>query len=408
MNILIVGDGEHSKLIKYVFPSAYVDTIDIDEAIPGTDYELVFISYSEVWEETAKNLSSNSKKILLTSEDLDITVPILDTMQKYSIDAVTSYDNLETQLKILSKRYSRRGITTKLPMSKNIITTRTAEPSMHAIDETEVYISKFKSLIIAITGSKGGTGKSAVSINLAAALAQKSNLKVGLIDFDLKNNSCIANRLDLEYSRTIKVFADKINVEKMQNIFVGHPAGFYILPGLEHMSESNLITLGVVDKIIKHAASSLDIIILDLSATLDTATIRSLELANVRYVVTDCSKDAFRRLETILSTPEVFDDSKLIINKVPKAFKTVLLDAQISNLHKKHQIPVIAKIRTDEYETLSWAEQKIPILNSKCKSLKDDFTGIINDIEEHIVDKSSKTRNKSQKSGLLGNILKRG
>ncbi|OPZ95068.1 MAG: cell division inhibitor MinD [Firmicutes bacterium ADurb.Bin419] len=407
MNILIIGDGEHSKLIKYVFPSAYFDTIDTDEAIPGGEYELVFISYSEVWEETAKNLSTNSKKVLMTPSDLDITVSILDAIQKYSIDTITSFDNLETQLKILSKRYSKRGVTTKLPLSKNVITTRSSEPSTQAIDETEIYISKFKSLIIAITGSKGGTGKSAVSINLAAALAQKNNLKVGLIDFDLKNNSCVANRLDLDFSRTIKVFADKINVEKMQNIFVGHPAGFYILPGLEHIGESNLITLGVVDKIIKHAASSLDIVILDLSATLDTTTIRSLELANVRYVVTDCSKDAFRRMETILSTPEVFDGAKLIVNKVPKTFKNVLLDAQISNLHKKHQIPVIAKIRTDDNETVSWAEQKIPILNAKCKTLKEDFHGIINDIEEHIVDKAPKIRNKGQKSGLFG-VLKRG
>lgn len=408
MNILIIGDGEHSKLIKYVFPSAYFDTIDIDEAIPGGEYELVFISYSEVWEETAKNLSTNSKKILITPLELDITVTILDALQKYSIDAITSFDNLETQLKILSKRYSKRGVTTKLPLSKNVITTRSSEPSTQAIDETEIYISKFKSLIIAITGSKGGTGKSAVSINLAAALAQKNNLKVGLVDFDLKNNSCIANRLDLDFSRTIKVFADKINVEKMQNIFVGHPGGFYILPGLEHIGESNLITLGVVDKIIKHAAAMFDIVILDLSATLDTTTIRSLELANVRYVVTDCSKDAFRRLETILSTPEVFDGAKLIINKVPKTFKNVLLDAQISNLHKKHQIPVIAKIRIDDNETVSWAEQKIPILNNKCKTLKEDFPGIVNDIEEHIIDKSPKLRNKGQKSGLFGSMLKRG
>lgn len=391
MNILIVGDGEHTKLIKYVFPSANFEIIDSDESIPGGDFELIFICHNE-WEETAKNLSNNCKKILVTASETDITVPILNSIQKYSIDAITSLDNLETQLKTLSKRYSKRGVTTKLPLSKNVIKTRSSEP-IQTIDETEVYISKFKSLIIAITGSKGGTGKSAVSINLAAALAQRTNLKVGLIDFDLKNNSCIANRLDLNYSRTIKVFADKINVEKMQNIFVGHPAGFYVLPGVEHTGESNLITLGVIDKIIKHAASSLDIVILDLSATLDTATLRSLELANVRYVVTDCSKDAFRRLETILSTPGVFGDAKLIINKIPKVYKSALLDAQISALHKKHEIPIVAKIRVDDNEILSWADQKVPILNSKCKTLKEDFQGVLNDIEEHIIDKTPKHRN---------------
>ncbi len=406
MKILVIGEGEHINLIKYVFPSAEVDVIDINDTVPGTVYELLFISHLDGWEEMLQNITTK-KSILISNTDPE--VELIETAQKYNISTITTTDGLETELKTLSKRYAKLGVATKTFESKNTVISKEVSKSLSSgIDETEIYISKFKSLIIAITGSKGGTGKSSVSINLAAAIAQNMDLKVGLIDFDLKNNGCIAHRLDLKYARTLKVFADKINAEKMPNLFVGHPAGFYVLPGLEHSGESTMITLGVVDKIIRHAASSLDVVILDLSANLDTATLRSLELANIKYIVTDAVKDSFKRLETLLSIPEVYENASLIINKVPACYKKAL-ESQIHQLQEKYPIPVTATLRIDENEALSWANQKIPVLNVKCRFLRSDFEPILKDIQEHIVEKlpSKRSKAQSQSRGVLKNILRK-
>ena len=68
-------------------------------------------------------------------------------------------------------------------------------------------------VVIAVTGGKGGTGKTLVAVNLSVLLAE--NEKTLLVDLDA-DNPCIPSFLDVELSKIgeVRSFKPVINTDK--------------------------------------------------------------------------------------------------------------------------------------------------------------------------------------------------
>ena len=86
--------------------------------------------------------------------------------------------------------------------------------------------------VIAITGGKGGVGKSLVSANLA--LATQKEFKIPTLLIDLDNKSCgdqnvilgIRSRINVEQ---LSVYKQALNQQSLKNILAYHPTGLAYL-----------------------------------------------------------------------------------------------------------------------------------------------------------------------------------
>jgi flagellar biosynthesis protein FlhG len=141
--------------------------------------------------------------------------------------------------------------------------------------------------VIAVTGGKGGVGKTSVSVNLAAALAEQGK-RVLLFDGDLG----LANvdvLLGLTPGHTLEHVLDGRCT--LEEAIVQAPAGFGVIPGASGVSRlaelSTAEHLGLVQAF-SHVTTGLDVLIVDTAAGIADSVRQFCQAAqNVLVVLRD-------------------------------------------------------------------------------------------------------------------------
>ena len=120
--------------------------------------------------------------------------------------------------------------------------------------------------IIAIFGSKGGVGKTTVSVNLATALANVGNHCV-LVDYDLQFGDA-AIFLDLENKHGIGEMVQEASLTKevVQRYLIPHPSGLRLLPSSDRPEYADMVTATHAAEIINEVMHNEDFILVDLDA----------------------------------------------------------------------------------------------------------------------------------------------
>jgi len=141
--------------------------------------------------------------------------------------------------------------------------------------------------VIAVTGGKGGVGKSNVSVNMAIALAQMGQ-RVVVLDADLG----LAN-IDVLLGITSKRnIADVLSGEcSLRDILVEGPAGIKIVPassGTQKMVSLNALEHAGLINAFSDLSYDLDVLIIDTAAGISEGVISFLRAAQeVLFVVCD-------------------------------------------------------------------------------------------------------------------------
>src|SRR6187549_2404309 len=141
--------------------------------------------------------------------------------------------------------------------------------------------------VIAVTGGKGGVGKTSVAVNLAAALAEQGK-RVLLLDGDLG----LAN-VDVLLGLTPKHTLEHVLDGRctLEEAVVQAPAGFSVIPGASGVSRmAELSTsehLGLVQAF-SHLTAGLDVLIVDTAAGISDSVRQFCQAAqHVLLVVRD-------------------------------------------------------------------------------------------------------------------------
>jgi len=209
------------------------------------------------------------------------------------------------------------------------------------------------SRLILITSAKGGVGKTTLSSNLAAALAEQGE-DVIVIDANLTTpNLGLHLGMHLTQKTLHHVLSGK---SRLKDAIYPHPQGFKVIPASLALSDLSGIDAGRLPEVTFSLLGKADYIIMDCAAGLGREAISALAASNEIIVVTNPNLPA---VTDALKVTKLAQESNIkvigaVINRV-KGKKHELTSEQVEDLLS---VPILGEIPEDSKVDESIAEKK--------------------------------------------------
>ena len=151
--------------------------------------------------------------------------------------------------------------------------------------------------MIVVVSPKGGSGKTAVSSNLAVALAQRNPGRVAAVDLDVQFGD-LALALSLTPQRTLAQLARsaEIDVTTTKVHLTPSPHKLFLLAGASDPVDAESIRDEHVAAMLPLLAQSFDYVVVDTAAGLDELTLAALDCATDVLLVSSLDVTSIRSL----------------------------------------------------------------------------------------------------------------
>ncbi|OIJ15659.1 hypothetical protein BKP35_01295 [Anaerobacillus arseniciselenatis] len=204
--------------------------------------------------------------------------------------------------------------------------------------------------VITVCSTKGGVGKTTVSVNLAVALS-KLNKKVVVLDLDLQFGD-VAILFDVQPKKTIYEWVKECyeqDGENVQSFITSHSSGVDVLaaPLLPEFAEliSGIHVTAVIEQLKKHY----DFVIIDTPPSLVETVLVSLEHSDEIFLITSMDLPTLKNGKLAIETLQLLgikDKIKIILNR-----DTEMEGMKVDTVEKILATKVDAKIPSD-YKTV--------------------------------------------------------
>ena len=217
--------------------------------------------------------------------------------------------------------------------------------------------------VYTVFSTKGGVGKTFVSINLAASLAKKPEKRVVLVDLDLDfGNAALA--LNLYPKFTITDVIDDIrhmDSDLIESYLIPHESGIKVLPANLQPNMNDFINAEHIHVILEALRESFDYVVVDMPGRFVETIMPALALADQLLVITTPELSAVRNIKVLLVTLKDlnFPQSKIriVLNKEDLRGEIKKNDVE-TTLNKK----VDAAIGLDYRRVLSSLNRGVPLV----------------------------------------------
>jgi pilus assembly protein CpaE len=227
--------------------------------------------------------------------------------------------------------------------------------AVHDAAYAPVAADEDRGTVITICGTRGGSGCTGLAVNLAAELCPVHRVCVIDLDFSMGD---VATLLDLQPKRHIGDVLrelDRLDERVLAGSMAVHTSKMHVLAQPHEISERPSAVKGEdILRLLQTCADSYQFILIDGGCHLDEATLTSLSVSDLVFLV--CTpdvpsvKNAFRRLQLFERLGVEQDSIRLIINKYDK--KTAHLS--IKDIEEKLNLKVAAVVDLDD-KTLNQA-----------------------------------------------------
>ena len=173
--------------------------------------------------------------------------------------------------------------------------------------------------VIVVISPKGGSGKTAVSSNLAVALAQRCPGRVVAVDLDVQFGD-FGTALSLTAEHTLAQLArtsiiDATTVKLFLTLYYN---GLYVLAGANDPVDADSIGHAHVSKVLPLLAQNFDYVIVDTPAGLDERTLAAIECATDLLLVSSLDVTSIRSLRKELDALDhigIKAERQLVLNR---------------------------------------------------------------------------------------------
>jgi pilus assembly protein CpaE len=161
--------------------------------------------------------------------------------------------------------------------------------------------------IITVFSPKGGTGKTVIATNIAAALAKDDGRRTLLLDLDLQFGDA-AIMLGIEPEKTIFDFVNapgELDPDKLAGYTTKHKSGLDILPAPLRPEDAELVTEAKLGRLIEVARACYDAIIVDTSPFFHGPMLATLDRTDELLLVCSLDVPTLKNVRLALGTLEM-------------------------------------------------------------------------------------------------------
>ena len=173
--------------------------------------------------------------------------------------------------------------------------------------------------VIVVVSPKGGSGKTAVSSNLAVALAQRHPGRVVAVDLDVQFGDLgMALSLTAEHTLAQLARATQIDATTVKLHLTPSQYGLFVLAGANDPIDAESISHAHVSTVLPLLAENFDFVIVDTPAGLDERTLAALECATDLLLVSSLDVTSIRSLRKALDALDnigIMAERQLLLNR---------------------------------------------------------------------------------------------
>jgi pilus assembly protein CpaE len=148
---------------------------------------------------------------------------------------------------------------------------------------------------ITVIGSKGGSGKTTVAVNVAAGLARRAPNQVVLLDLDVQFGNCAAALgLSPEYSLVEAVEAASHERSVLKVFLSGHPSGLAVLAPPEDLVAADDIAQDQMKRTLAAFIEEFPLVVIDTASGLDRFALAAMEQSTDLLVVSTTDVPSIR------------------------------------------------------------------------------------------------------------------
>jgi pilus assembly protein CpaE len=246
--------------------------------------------------------------------------------------------------------------------------------------------------------SKGGVGKTVISVNVAAALASKG-FSTCIIDGSFQFGD-VNLALDIQPRYTISDLVQKDELEniRISDFLYNHDSGLKVLSAPLKPELADLIAPNIISVICDRLREDNEYLIADLTTGISEINLNFIEMADLVFIVTDLELSALRNTKTMIRTFEKLNmENKLRVIVNRSDTETLTKASQVPDILETNDIIYVMNNFKVVTKSLNIG---IPFVISKPKEkITSDIFSIT---KEFSMENSQSRRRRKRKSGLMG------
>ncbi len=225
-----------------------------------------------------------------------------------------------------------------------------------------------KGRAVLVFGTKGGVGKTTLSVNLALVFRLRTKKRVALFDADFHFGD-ISVHLNLSPTRTVIDLVERIedlDQDLLSQVMMPHPSGIHVLLSPFRPEEAELVKAEHVGLLMESLVRNYDYVVVDCQASYDERMLVALEHADTILLVVTPEIGPLKNTSLFLDLAEKLGlSSKQIYIVLNRANSNVGID--IAEIERALKHPVSFQIVSGGRPVVFSANRGVPLIASQPK-----------------------------------------
>jgi len=310
--------------------------------LPGLDALTAHLELNVFEDCVVLGPSVDQQDVFALAEEMRLRRPSLGVvMVRRRIDTAILSDALRAGVREVIQERDLAGLTAAVRRQREI-----AARLRESVDNPESAAPQtHRGRVVTVFSAKGGCGKTTLSTNLAAAIAQSGRGSVALVDLDLAFGD-VAIALQLFPTHTIAdavPIGEDLDGPALISLLTTHRSGLRALVAPMEPSAAETISTDLIVHILDLLRDEFDYIIVDTPPALDDHVLAAFDRSDIVALIATLDIPALKNLKLTLETLDLIgfsrDKVKIVLNRSDSKVGLAL-----SEVEKTLKAPIVAQI----------------------------------------------------------------